>query len=338
MLTTYPRLRKLELWFPLPISAYYTERVELEKPYMTFSAPSIFFSYLRKRGSKVTELVVHFGARAGWTGMSMFHDHDHVAENSTTFRCELAERDWDAAQERFTTTCLDVRDSTNEWMRAKQGQISPLENSEIADYADFMAVLGRGGRMDVDHSTSEVKFAGAMFNKDAKWAFRTGGLARRPLARGTTTQGLRSRRWRRRISVIAVVTWVSELRMGRVDVLSPLQDHFHGLLAIRLIILGRVSTATTEPRPTPESSTFIRHQRRTPSSLALTRHPCHGQASRGCPSSVSEHVASFCVTSHTRTSSSNTEISCRKLVTWRLFHGADTSDFGSIEIPRPRLA
>lgn len=49
-----------------------------------------------------------------------------MREVARTFRCTLAEKDWDVATGVFTTTCLDTDEEANEWMRAQVGQASAL--------------------------------------------------------------------------------------------------------------------------------------------------------------------------------------------------------------------
>lgn len=149
VLASFSRLKKLTLWFALPISAL--DRVSPDKPFLTFSSATLLFGHLRSQGSRIEELVVHSGApppmQAGDDeGPDWAEDNAGAfwaGDNATTFRCTVAERDWDAARDMVTTTCENVDDEANEWMRAQERQASSLEEwKRKLDFTGFCEVSG----------------------------------------------------------------------------------------------------------------------------------------------------------------------------------------------------
>lgn len=59
-LASFSHLKKLTLWFALPVSA--NDRCSPDNPFLTFSSVTMLLRYFRSHDSKIQELVVHSGA------------------------------------------------------------------------------------------------------------------------------------------------------------------------------------------------------------------------------------------------------------------------------------
>ncbi|KAM0281170.1 hypothetical protein ACHAO9_010858 [Fusarium lateritium] len=109
ILAGFPNLQKLELRFELGGA----RDIRL-KPHLTMAAVSELFGYLVKRSSTLRVLRVHSGSPdlpqiSGWeTGESFW-----PVENSTSFKCQHAERDDNAARGNFQVTCTKLSDELN---------------------------------------------------------------------------------------------------------------------------------------------------------------------------------------------------------------------------------
>lgn len=150
-LSSFAGLKKLTLWFELPITAVAAGSYGPAKPYMTFQQATMLFKHLRQRGSGITEMVLHSGAQSPMRpGRLVEEGPNYGEENSTTFRCTLSERDCDVGQERSVTTCLDACERANEWMRANLGLPSSVTYVEGMTFEDFyereVAALGKAAQ------------------------------------------------------------------------------------------------------------------------------------------------------------------------------------------------
>ena len=134
VLASFPKLKRLTLWFPLPIAA--DGGTGAEEPYMNFSAARMSFTYLKDHGSKIGELIIHSGAPPATPLGDVDIEAEYPKRNSTVFRCTLAEKDWDVAQGPFATSCPDVGKEENEWMEAQVGQ-SGTAGSGHVDFETF---------------------------------------------------------------------------------------------------------------------------------------------------------------------------------------------------------
>ncbi|KAM0544827.1 hypothetical protein ACHAPJ_011658 [Fusarium lateritium] len=109
ILATFPQLEKLELWFELG-----NAREIRPRPYLTMASASELFRYLVKRSSPLKNLHLHSGSSlppemSGWVTEESFWP----SENSTSFVCQYAERDDDAARGLFDVICPKLSDRLN---------------------------------------------------------------------------------------------------------------------------------------------------------------------------------------------------------------------------------
>jgi hypothetical protein len=127
ILARFPNLQKLELWFELG-----SARDIRPRPYLTMASASELFGYLVERSCTLRELRVHSGSPdlpqiSGWvTGESFW-----PKENSTSFVCQHAERDDDAARGHFHVTCTKLSDQLN-----KKAQLIIRGQEELKDASE----------------------------------------------------------------------------------------------------------------------------------------------------------------------------------------------------------
>lgn len=134
ILASFPRLRHLEVWFELGID----NSDNPVKPYVTFEAAAAMFKYLReespKKPSPLKTLKVHSGAPPplgyGYPARGAFWP----SRQSTTFTCELSERDDEATQGIFTIShpALNAKSSELEEVvgRARRSMVEPHISSQ----------------------------------------------------------------------------------------------------------------------------------------------------------------------------------------------------------------
>ncbi|KAF3766427.1 hypothetical protein M406DRAFT_351487 [Cryphonectria parasitica EP155] len=117
ILASFPRLRRLEIWFELGI----LDQGNPIRPYTTFHASQDIYRFLAERSptkpSRLTELRIHSGAppplgfgrpspRGLWPG-----------RNRAEFVCKLSERDDETAEGIFSTICTQLNDSDNQFLQ-----------------------------------------------------------------------------------------------------------------------------------------------------------------------------------------------------------------------------
>ncbi|KAI9148354.1 hypothetical protein HJFPF1_12185 [Paramyrothecium foliicola] len=123
ILASFPKLRELELWFPLDIS----ESRKPMKPYLTRSSAAELYAYLREKSPRQPTMLNRFhvfsGCPAPRSGGMSSGCPRWPSGNSTSFVCQIAERDDKAAAGQFTVTCPKLNKELNETLeRAANGK------------------------------------------------------------------------------------------------------------------------------------------------------------------------------------------------------------------------
>ncbi|KAK3707019.1 hypothetical protein LTR37_012351 [Vermiconidia calcicola] len=126
VLASFPRLHTLTIWFELGIH----DRNKPIEPYVTFSAVGMLFKYLHARNSKVKTLIVHSGSPPGPSFGLPSPEAFWPRYNSSVFECKLSDRDDQAAQGMFKTTCYGLSKQGNEWLQARQNPFETVADGE----------------------------------------------------------------------------------------------------------------------------------------------------------------------------------------------------------------
>ncbi|KAK3684605.1 hypothetical protein LTR37_020105 [Vermiconidia calcicola] len=126
ILVSFPRLHTLTIWFELGIH----DRNKPIEPYVTFSAVGMLFKYLHARNSKLKKLIVHSGSPPGPSFGLPSPEAFWPRYNSSVFECKLSDRDDEAAQGMFKTTCYGLSKQGNKWLQARQNPFETLADGE----------------------------------------------------------------------------------------------------------------------------------------------------------------------------------------------------------------
>ena len=113
VLATFPRLRVLQIWFEIGID----DPQHPLKPAVTFSAAEHIFDYIRSHfpgeRSPVQKLILHSGAPPPMPSGFPSPDAFWPMYNSTSFVCQLSERDDEAAAGVFSVSCPELTGHTH---------------------------------------------------------------------------------------------------------------------------------------------------------------------------------------------------------------------------------
>ena len=137
LLGSFPRLRRLTLWFELGMSRD-KEEEGVAEPKVTFSAVQWMFGYLRTHAptqpSRLEELRVFSGSPSGIvrgrpSPMAFWPQH-----NSMQFLCRLSVRDDEASQGHFTCECPVLSKEGNEVLRGERAKLEKSKPVGLMDY------------------------------------------------------------------------------------------------------------------------------------------------------------------------------------------------------------